>query len=111
MVLAVVITFAVAPLVNRRTSDTVTVARLSEDVKQGSQIGEAQLESVKVKKDTLPSGIVTNKSDKIGKYASSPLYAGDYRQGSACGSIRNPSAFYIAFALPCGTVSCRKPSV
>lgn len=78
MVLAVVITFAVAPIVNRLTSDTVTVARLSQDVKQGSQIGEDQLESVKVKKDTLPSGIVTNKSDIIGKYASSPLYAGDY---------------------------------
>ena len=78
MVLAVVITFAVAPLVNRLTSDTVTVERLSEDVRQGAQIGEDQLESVKVKKDTLPSGIVTNKSDIIGKYASSQLYAGDY---------------------------------
>ncbi len=78
MVLAVVITFAVAPLVNRLTSDTVTVVRLSEDVKQGAQIGEEQLESVKVKKDTLPSDIVTNKADIVGKYASSQLYAGDY---------------------------------
>ena len=47
MVLAVVITFAVAPLVNRLTSDTSTVIRLAEDIKQGAQITEAQIESVK----------------------------------------------------------------
>ena len=34
MVLAVVITFAVAPLVNRLSSDTSTVIRLAEDIKQ-----------------------------------------------------------------------------
>ena len=38
MVLAVVITFAVAPLVNRLSSDTSTVIRLAEDIKQGAQI-------------------------------------------------------------------------
>lgn len=78
MVLAVVMTFAVAPLVNKLTSDTTEVVRLNTDIKQGSQISAEQLETVKVKKDTLPSGIVTNKSDIIGKYASSQLYTGDY---------------------------------
>lgn len=78
MVLAVVITFAVAPLVNRLTSDTVTVLRLSQDVGQGSQITEEHLESVTVKKDTLPNGVVNNKAEIVGKYASSDLYAGDY---------------------------------
>lgn len=78
MVLAVVMTFAVAPLVNKLTSDTTEVVRLNVDVKQGSQITAEQLESVKVKKDTLPNGIVTNKSEIIGKYAASQLYAGDY---------------------------------
>lgn len=78
MVLAVVMTFAVAPLVNKLTSDTTEVVRLNTDIKQGSQITAEQLETVKVKKDTLPSGIVTNKSDIIGKYAASQLYTGDY---------------------------------
>lgn len=78
MVLDVVMTFAVAPLVNKLTSDTTEVVRLNTDIKQGSQISAEQLETVKVKKDTLPSGIVTNKSDIIGKYASSQLYTGDY---------------------------------
>ena len=78
MVLAVVITFAVAPLVNKLTSDTTEVVRLNTDIKQGSQITAEQLETVKVKKDTIPGGVVTNKSDIIGKYAASQLYAGDY---------------------------------
>lgn len=78
MVLAVVMTFAVAPLVNKLTSDTTKVVRLNTDVKQGSQITAEQLETVKVKKDTLPSGVVNSKTDIVGKYASSQLYAGDY---------------------------------
>ena len=78
MVLAVVITFAVAPLVNRLTSDTSTVIRLAEDIKQGAQITEAQIESVKVKTDTIPTGTVKNPKEVVGKYAASDLYAGDY---------------------------------
>ncbi len=78
MVLAVVITFAVAPLVNRLTSDTSEVVRLATDVKQGIQITAEHLETVKVKTDTIPSGAVTDPKDIIGKYASSALYAGDY---------------------------------
>lgn len=78
MVLAVVMSFAVAPLVNKLTSDTTEVVRLNTDIKQGSQITAEQLETVKVKKDTLPSGVVNSKTDIIGKYAASQLYAGDY---------------------------------
>ena len=78
MVLAVIVTFAVAPLVNRLTSDTSEVVRLANDVKQGIQISEDDLETVKVKTDTIPAGAVTDPKDIIGKYASSALYAGDY---------------------------------
>ena len=78
MVLAVVITFAVAPLVNRLTSGISEVVRLSTDVKQGVQITAEHLETVKVKTDTIPEGAVTDPNEIIGKYASSTLYAGDY---------------------------------
>lgn len=78
MVLAVAVTFAVAPLVNRLTSDTSEVVRLASDVKQGIQITADHLETVKVKTDTIPAGAVTNPKEIIGKYAASALYAGDY---------------------------------
>ena len=77
MVLAVVITFAAAPLVNRLTSDTTTVFRLKHDVGRGTKITEEQIETVKVKTDTMPQGVYVNTADVVGKYASSTLYAGD----------------------------------
>ncbi len=78
MILAVAVTFGVAPLVNRLTSDTTPVIRLSAEVKQGSQITDAQIETVEVKTDTLPKEVITQKAQVIGKYAISNLYAGDY---------------------------------
>ncbi len=78
MVLAVAVTFAIAPLVNRLTTDTSEVIRLASDVKQGTEITPDCLEVVKVKTDTIPQGTVNDPSQIIGKYASSQLYAGDY---------------------------------
>lgn len=78
MVLAVAMTFVIAPVVNKITSDTTTVIRVSTDVKQGAQITDAQVEAVSVKTDTLPAGVLMQKSEVVGKYAASNLYAGDY---------------------------------
>ena len=77
MVLAVAITFLIAPVVNKLTTDTTDVVRLREDIKQGSQITESQIESVKMKTDTLPAGTLVNASDVVGKYAAANLFAGD----------------------------------
>lgn len=77
MVLAVVITFAAAPLVNRLTSDTTTVVQLKQEVGRGTKITEDQVETVKVKTDTMPQGVYVKTADVVGKYASSTLYAGD----------------------------------
>lgn len=78
MVLAVAITFLIAPVVNNLTSDTTSVIRLAKDVKQGSPITEADIEQVKVKTDSMPNGVIVKKNEVVGKYASSNLFAGDY---------------------------------
>ncbi len=78
MILAVAVTFAIAPMVNRLTSDTTSVIRLSGEVRQGAQIKEDNIETAVVKTDSIPAGILTEKSAVIGKYATSNLYAGDY---------------------------------
>lgn len=78
MLLAVAVTFGVAPIVNRMMGDTTTIIRLSADIKQGAQITAEQIETVEVKTDTLPVGVIMQKSEVIGKYAVSGLYAGDY---------------------------------
>jgi pilus assembly protein CpaB len=78
ILLAVAVTFGIAPVVNRLTSDTTSVIRLSADVKQGNQITDDQIETVEVKTDTLPAGVIMQKSEVVGKYAASNLYVGDY---------------------------------
>ena len=78
MVVAVAITFLIAPLVNRLSSDTSEVIRLAEDVKQGVQITVDHLEVAKVKTDSIPAGTLNDPQEIIGKYAASQLYAGDY---------------------------------
>lgn len=78
MVIAVVITFVIAPVVNNLASDTTSVIRLAKDVKQGAPITEADIETVKVKTNTMPDGVLKNKREVIGKYAASNLFAGDY---------------------------------
>ena len=78
MVVAVAITFLIAPVVNKLSMDTTEVVRLSADVRQGVQITADDLESVRVKTDSIPSGILNDPKAIIGKYASSQLYAGDY---------------------------------
>lgn len=78
MVLAVALTFIISPLVTRLSMDTVEVPRLSADVQRGAKISDANVEIVKVKKDTLPNGIITDKDLIVGRYAASTLYSGDY---------------------------------
>lgn len=78
MVVAVATTFLIAPVINNITSDTTLVVRLLKDVKQGSAITDADIEEIKVQTNTIPNGVILKKSDVIGKYASSNLFAGDY---------------------------------
>ena len=78
MVVAVAITFLIAPLVNRLSTDSTEVIRLAQDVKQGVQITADHLEVAKVKTDSIPDGTLNDPKEIIGKYASSMLYAGDY---------------------------------
>ena len=78
MVLAIAVTFLVAPLVNRLSTDTSEVIRLAEDVKQGVEITADHLEVARVKTDSIPAGTLNDPKDIIGKYAASQLYAGDY---------------------------------
>lgn len=77
MILAVAMTFAIAPVVNRLTSDTTTVVRLKQEVGRGTKITEDQVETVRVKTDTMQQGVYVKTADVVGKYASSTLYAGD----------------------------------
>ncbi len=78
MVLAVAITFLVAPLVNKLSDDTVAVCIVSGNLKQGVQICDTDISVVEVKKGSVPQNAISDKNQIIGKYTVSGLFAGDF---------------------------------
>ena len=78
IIVAVIISFVIAPLINNVTSSAVSTVRLNQDVKQGSVITETMLEEIEINKDALPKDNISEKSRIVGKFAASNLYSGDY---------------------------------
>ena len=78
IVLALVVTFAVAPLVNRMAESRVDIVRMTKDVVQGHRISENDVEVVKVGGYNLPADVIQKKENVVGRFATTDLKAGDY---------------------------------
>ena len=75
IVLALVVTFAVAPLVNKMSDSRTDVIRLKTDIAQGHMIGESDIEIITVGSTGLPANIITKKEAVVGKFAACDLKA------------------------------------
>ena len=75
IVLALVVTFAVAPLVNKLSDSRTDIVRLKNDIVQGHMIQESDIEVVTVGSTGLPTNIITKKEAVIGKFAACDLKA------------------------------------
>lgn len=98
IVLALLITFGVAPLVNRYTDRKVDIVRLKTDVARGQLITAEQLEIVSVGAYNLPEHVLKDGNAIVGKYAATDLYAGDYLFASKL-STDNKSADDVLLGL------------
>lgn len=78
IVVAIIFVFVVSPWVNKITTDSMDVIRLSKNVNRGTQITAEHLEIVSVKRDSVPAGVINDANVIIGAYAATDLYAGDY---------------------------------
>lgn len=78
IVVALIICFAVAPLVNKLADSRKEVVRIASDITQGRQITESDIEVVTVGSYNLPDGVITDKTAVIGKYATADFTKGDY---------------------------------
>ena len=76
IVLALGITFGIAPLVNRFTDRKVEVVQVKQNVERGHLITEDDVELVKVGALNLSDRTVKNRKYVVGKYAATNLYAG-----------------------------------
>ena len=77
IVLALVVTFGVAPLVNKMADNRTDIVRMKKDVDQGFLISEDDIEIVTVGSHGLASGTITKKEDVVGKFAACDLKVGD----------------------------------
>ena len=98
IVLALLITFGVAPLVNRFTDQKVDIVRLKADVPRGQIITADHLEVVNVGSYNLPNNVIKDGKAVVGKYAATDLYAGDYLFDSKL-STNNKSAEDVLLGL------------
>lgn len=98
IILALLITFGVAPLVNRFTDQKVDIVRIKADVQRGQIITADHLEIVNVGSYNLPNHIIKDKNAVVGKYAATDLYAGDYLFDSKL-SLNNKNAEDVLLGL------------
>lgn len=75
IVLALVVTFAVAPLVNKLSDSRTDIVRLKSDIVQGHMIQDGDIEIVTVGSTGLPANIITKKEAVVGKFAACDLKA------------------------------------
>ena len=73
IVLALVVTFAVAPLVNKLSDSRTDIVRLKTDIAQGHMIQESDIEIVTVGSTGLPANVITKKESVVGKFAACDL--------------------------------------
>ena len=78
ILLALLICFGVTPLFSRSASEKTEIVRVTADIKEGDEITAEMVQTVEVGAYNLPSGIMTDKDDVIGKYATADLKVGDY---------------------------------
>ena len=78
ILLALVVTFGVSPIVNRISDQKTDIVRVKNPIERGRQITDADIEIVRVGSYNLPSGVIKDKAEVAGKYATADLFAGDY---------------------------------
>lgn len=78
ILLALVICFGVTPLFSRSASEKAEIVRVTADIKEGDEITAETVQTVEVGAYNLPSGIMTEKDEVVGKYATADLKVGDY---------------------------------
>ena len=77
IVLALIVTFAVAPMVNKISDSRTDIVRMKKDVDQGHLISDDDIEIVTVGSHGLAIDTITKKEDVIGKFAACDLKVGD----------------------------------
>ena len=78
ILLALVICFGITPLFNQSISQKSEIVRVTKDIHAGELITKDMVTTAEVGSYNLPSGILREKDNVVGKYAKADLAVGDY---------------------------------
>ena len=78
IVVALVICFGLTPMFNDALKSKVEIVRVSTEIKKGDEITPKMITTVEVGGYNLPSNVIYDAEDVVGKYANTDLYQGDY---------------------------------
>ena len=78
MVAALVLSFAVAPLVNRFADSRFEIVCVRRDVTKGHQIAEDDISTITVCGYGLPADVIKDRAAVIGKYAACDMVSDDF---------------------------------
>lgn len=76
--LSLIICFAITPIFNASKSSTTKIVCVKNDLKIGQEITSKDVEFVEVGAYNLPSEVVKDSKDIVGKYASAEMIKGEY---------------------------------
>lgn len=82
ILLSLAICFGLAPMFSRSAAEKTQIVRVIAPIHEGDEITPDMVETVEVGAYNLPAGIMTEKTDVVGKYAAAKLEVGDYILGS-----------------------------
>ena len=78
VVAALVLSFAVAPLVNRFSDSRLEIVCVKRDITKGHQITEDDIQTVTVGGYGLPADVIKDRAAVIGKYAACDMVSEDF---------------------------------
>lgn len=78
IIVALVICFGITPLFNKSISQKTEIVRVTSEIKTGDEIAKDMVQTVEVGSYNLPSNVICNKDEVVGKYAVADLSVGDY---------------------------------
>ena len=78
IVVALIVSFAIAPLVNKFADSRVDIVRITRDITQGHKLTADDIEIVTIGSFGMPADVITDKDAVIGKYAACDLKKTDF---------------------------------
>lgn len=78
IILALIISFGITPLINKKTSSQVEIVRVNKDIKQGEEITSDKISKIKVGAYNLPPNVIKSEQELLSKFAKVDMYKGDF---------------------------------